>query len=78
MAKKSTLIRQVKDEGKAVLLLDSGNLLFRKPPQTETQRRDSLLRVDLLVQSYNEMGYDAVNVGEKDLMMGLKFLSNSH
>ena len=49
---------------------------FRKPLQTETKRRDALLRVDLLIQAYNEMGYDVVNVGEKDLLMGLKFLSD--
>lgn len=66
----------MKKEGKKILLLDTGNLLFRKPSQTETKRRDALLRVDLLIQSYNEMGYDVVNVGEKDLMMGLKFLSD--
>jgi len=66
----------MKKEGKKVLLLDTGNLLFRKPLLTETKRRDALLRVDLLIQSYNEMGYDAGNVGEKDLMMGLKFLSD--
>lgn len=54
--------------------MDTGNLLFRKPPQTETKRKDSLLRVNLLIQSYNEMGYDAVNIGEKDLIMGFKFL----
>jgi hypothetical protein len=66
----------MKKEGKKVLLLDTGNLFFRKPLQTETKRRDALLRVDLLIQSYNEMGYDAVNVGEKDLMIGLKFLSD--
>ncbi len=65
----------MKKEGKDILLLDAGNLLFRKPPQTETHRRDALLRVGLLIQSYNEMGYDAVNVGEKDLMMGFKYLS---
>ena len=58
-----------------MLLLDTGNLLFRKPFQTETKRKDALLRVDLLIQSYNKMEYDVVNVGEKDLMMGLKFLS---
>jgi len=58
-----------------ILLFDTGNLFFRKPPQTETKRRDALLRVDLLIHSYNEMGYDVVNVGEKDLMMGVKFLS---
>jgi hypothetical protein len=38
------------------------------------KRRDTLLRADLLIQFCNEMGYDAVNVGEKDLMMGSKFL----
>jgi len=65
----------MKKEGRKILLLDTGNLFFRKPPQTETKRRDALLRVDLLIHSYNEMGYDVVNVGEKDLMMGLKFLS---
>jgi hypothetical protein len=70
------LISQVKKEGKKVLLLDTGNLLFRKPFQTETKRRDALLRADLLIQSYNEMGYGVVNVGEKDLMMGFKFLSD--
>ncbi len=65
----------MKKEGRKILLLDTGNLLFRKPPQTESKRRDALLRVDLIIRSYNEMGYDAVNVGEKDLMMGLRFLS---
>ena len=67
----------MKKEGRKILLLDTGNLLFRKPPQTETKRRDALLRVALLIQSYNEMGYEVVNVGEKDLMMGLKFLSDA-
>jgi 2',3'-cyclic-nucleotide 2'-phosphodiesterase (5'-nucleotidase family) len=64
----------MKKEVKKILLLDTGNLLFRKPLKTETKRKDALLRVDLLIQSYNEMGYDVVNVGEKDLMMGLRFL----
>lgn len=56
--------------------MDTGNLLFRKPPQTETKQKDALLRVDLLIQAYNDMGYDGVNVGEKDLLLGLKFLGD--
>jgi len=66
----------MKKEGRKIVFLDTGNLLFRKPPHTETKRKDSLLRVDLLVQSYDDIGYDAVNVGEKDLLMGAKFLSD--
>jgi len=65
----------MRKDGRKLLLIDTGNLLFRKFPQTETKRMDALLRVDLLIHSYNEMGYEVVNVGEKDLMMGLKFLS---
>ena len=76
MAKKASLIRQMVSEGRKVLLVDTGNLLFRKPAQTETKRKDALLRADLLIQSYGDMGYDAVNVGDKDLMMGFKFLSD--
>lgn len=66
----------MRKEGKKILLVDTGNLLFRKPSQTETKRRDALLRVDLLIHAYNEIGYEVVNVGEKDLMMGFKFLSD--
>jgi hypothetical protein len=66
----------MKAEGKRILLLYTGNLLFRKSHQTETKRRDALLRADILIQAYNEMGYDGVNVGEKDLMMGFKLLSD--
>jgi 2',3'-cyclic-nucleotide 2'-phosphodiesterase (5'-nucleotidase family) len=65
----------MKKEGRKLLLLDTGNLLLRKPPQTETKRKDALLRVDLLIRSYNEMGYEVVNVGEKDLLMGYDYLS---
>lgn len=64
----------MRKDGRKILLLDTGNLFFRKWPKTETKRKDALLRSDLLVQAYNEMAYDAVNVGEKDLMMGSRFL----
>jgi len=64
----------MKKNGRRLVLLDTGNLLFRKPSQSETKQKDGLLRAELLIQAYNEMGYDGVNVGEKDLMEGLKFL----
>ncbi len=76
LPRKPTLISEMKREGKKILLLDTGNLFFRKPSQTETKQKDGFLRAELLIQAYNEMGYDAVNVGEKDLMEGLKFLTD--
>lgn len=73
LAKRATLISQFKKEGKGILLVDTGNLLFQKPPQTEIKRKDAILRANLIIQSYNEMGYDGVNIGEKDFIMSVKF-----
>jgi len=64
----------MKEEGRNLLLVDAGNLLFRKIPSSQARRKEALLKVDVLVRAYEEMGYAAVNIGEKDLMMGLGFL----
>jgi 2',3'-cyclic-nucleotide 2'-phosphodiesterase/3'-nucleotidase len=64
----------MKEEGGNLLLVDAGNLFFRKSPTSQARRKDALLKVDVLVRAYEEMGYAAVNVGEKDLIMGLGFL----
>jgi len=64
----------MKEEGRNLLLVDAGNLLFRKFPSSQARRKEALLKVDVLVRAYEEMGYAAVNIGEKDLVMGLGFL----
>jgi len=64
----------MKEEGRNLLLVDAGNLLFRKSPSSQARRKETLLKVDVLVRAYEEMGYAAVNIGEKDLIMGLRFL----
>ncbi|MCK5553142.1 MAG: hypothetical protein KAJ09_08365, partial [Deltaproteobacteria bacterium] len=56
-------------------MVDAGNMLFRKPPTSQKRRKEALLKVDVLVRAYEEIGYSAVNVGEKDLTLGLGFLN---
>ena len=55
-------------------MVDAGNLLFRKPPTSQERRKEALLKIDVLLRAYEEMGYSAVNIGEKDLTLGLGFL----
>jgi hypothetical protein len=64
----------MKEEGRNLLVVDAGNMLFRKPPTSQKRRKEALLKVDVLVKAYEEIGYSAVNVGEKDLTLGLGFL----
>ncbi|NIS60456.1 MAG: hypothetical protein GTO13_07110 [Proteobacteria bacterium] len=65
----------MKEKGKSLLVVDAGNMLFRKRSTSQERRREALLKVDVLVRAYEEMGYSAVNIGEKDLTWGLGFLS---
>lgn len=64
----------MKEEGGNLLVVDAGNVLFRKAPTSQKRRKEALLKVDVLLKAYGEMGYSAVNIGEKDLIMGLGFL----
>jgi hypothetical protein len=60
----------MKEEGRNLLVVDAGNMLFRKPSTSQARRREALLKVDVLLRAYEEMGYSAVNIGEKDLTLG--------
>jgi hypothetical protein len=71
------LIKRLTSEGRNLLILDAGNLFFLKLPKKESQRKDSIRKVDVLIHAYNAMGYDAVNIGERDLIMGYRFLADA-
>jgi hypothetical protein len=64
----------MKGEGENLLMVDAGNMLFRKPPTSQARRKEALLKIDVLLRAYEEMGYSAVNIGEKDLTLGIGFL----
>jgi len=66
----------MKEERRNLLVVDAGNVLFRRPPTSQARKKEALLKVDVLVRAYEEMGYAAVNIGEKDLIMGLGFLDD--
>jgi 2',3'-cyclic-nucleotide 2'-phosphodiesterase (5'-nucleotidase family) len=66
----------VKKEVKNALLLDSGDLLFKRVsapiPQNEVEMASQ--KAYLVAEIFNRMAYDAVGVGEDDLILGKDFL----
>jgi 2',3'-cyclic-nucleotide 2'-phosphodiesterase (5'-nucleotidase family) len=59
-----------------VLVLDSGDLLFKKHinpvPENEIKGIDE--KAHLMIESFNLMGYDAIGIGDDDLTLGKEFL----
>jgi 2',3'-cyclic-nucleotide 2'-phosphodiesterase (5'-nucleotidase family) len=74
LSRRSHYINTVRDEGKKVLLLDGGNALVIGQPGNEREREKAQKRAEFVLKIYGKMGYDAVNIGDTDLVLGLEYL----
>ncbi len=59
-----------------ILLLDSGNLLFKRGRIGHGPNQDRLT-AKAIIQAYKDIGYDAVGVGPLDLAGGIDLLLKS-
>ena len=69
-------MRDLRESQKGILVLDSGDLLFKKYVNLvpENERGGMGEKAHLMIESFNLMGYDAVGVGDDDLTLGKEFL----
>jgi 2',3'-cyclic-nucleotide 2'-phosphodiesterase (5'-nucleotidase family) len=68
LARRAAYIRSVREQVEHVLLVDAGDSLLT------LQRLGDLEQGRVLVEAFNEMGYDAVALGGMDFRMGLDVL----
>ena len=56
--------------------MDSGDLLFKKylSPLPENEVKGTVEKANLIIESFNLMGYDAIGIGDDDLTLGKEFL----
>jgi 2',3'-cyclic-nucleotide 2'-phosphodiesterase (5'-nucleotidase family) len=66
----------LKENRKDVLILDAGDLFFKKfsNPIPENERNPVSEKARLILEGFNLMGYDAVGIGDDDLILGRDFL----
>jgi 5'-nucleotidase len=66
----------LRESEKGILILDSGDLLFKKylNPIPEHELKGMSEKADLIIESFNVMGYDAIGIGDDDLTLGKGFL----
>jgi hypothetical protein len=58
------------------VVVDSGDLLNEDEEIPESVQESTKLKADLIAQIYSQVGIDAVNVGELDLVLGVSFLKD--
>jgi len=69
-------VKDLRESQKGVLVLDSGDLLFKKymNPIQENELKGMAEKAQLIVESFNLTGYDAIGIGDDDLTLGKEFL----
>jgi 2',3'-cyclic-nucleotide 2'-phosphodiesterase (5'-nucleotidase family) len=69
-------VRELRENRKEVLVLDAGDLFFKKfsNPIPENEWKMVMDKAHLFTQSFNLMAYDAIGIGDDDLSLGKDFL----
>jgi 2',3'-cyclic-nucleotide 2'-phosphodiesterase (5'-nucleotidase family) len=69
-------VKDLRESEKGILVLDSGDLLFKKYLQSipENGLKGMGEKAHLIIESLNLIGYDAMGIGEDDLTLGKEFL----
>lgn len=69
-------MKEIRENKKGILVLDVGDLLFKKfsSPIPENELNAVTQKANLIIDSFNLMGYDAMGIGEDDLSLGKEFL----
>lgn len=69
LARRHALVRSIRFEQNPVVLLECGDVVQEVGAESELKFQTALLAM-------NEMGYDALNIGEFDVALGPRFLTN--
>jgi len=69
-------VKDLRESQKGVLVLDSGDLLFKRfsNPMPENELKGMNEKAHLIIESFNLTGYDAIGIGDDDLTLGKEFL----
>ena len=75
LARKATIVNQIKSEGIKPIIVDAGNLFFKNAQRTIGINNDiGKINAEVIVDVFNIIGCDAFSVGENDFSDGLDYL----
>ena len=75
LARKATIIDNIKLEGYNPIIVDAGNLFFKSnKPVIGVNDEINKINANVLLESFNILGCDALSIGENDLSNGLDYI----
>jgi 2',3'-cyclic-nucleotide 2'-phosphodiesterase (5'-nucleotidase family) len=76
LARKSAILNEEKNNSSNYIVLDAGDLYFKNNSVNPGKPTElAKISAETIVNSFNEIGCDAFNVGENDFALGLEYLT---
>ena len=69
-------MNELRDSGVDPLIIDAGDLFFSTASLNSTNKKSELYRAGAILEGYNRVGCDAINVGHYEMLNGLTFLKS--
>ena len=69
-------VQELKSEGKNPIILDAGDFFFSTTNLNKNNIKSEEYRAGAILEGYDKIGCDAINVGKYELLNGLSFLKN--
>ena len=70
LSRKLTAINDLRYHGKDPIILDAGDLLFTVPSVVDSNRASEIFRGSAMLDGFEKIGCDAINVGYQDMAAG--------
>ena len=74
LPRRYTKINEMRDNGESLIVLDAGDMFYSTNKINNNNIKSEKHRCATMLQAYNKIGYDGINIGNYELLTGIKYL----
>ncbi len=75
LSRRSTKIKELRSSNENPLILDAGDLFFSTKDLNPSNKNSETVRAQAIMEGYQKIGCDVINVGHYEVLNGLSFLN---
>jgi len=74
LPRRYTKVKEIRESGVEPLIVDAGDFFFSTKKIDLTNKQSEKFRAGFILEGFETIGYDVLNIGEYELLLGLPFL----
>ena len=76
LSRRIVKVNELKESREDLLILDAGDIFFSSTNINDVNRKSEMFRAQSIIDGYDKIGCDVINVGHYEILNGLKFFKD--